>query len=65
MVLHKHVVKVCVNYVEVSTKYYSHNTILMCDTITNIRNVCFDFINEFCCSYRRNYGRRCYYQGER
>jgi len=31
-------------------------------TIHDIINVCFDFINEFCCCYRRNYGRHCYYQ---
>jgi len=29
-----------------------------------MRNVQFDFINWFCCSYPRNYERRCHYQDE-
>ena len=36
--IHKHVVKVHVNYIEVSMNYYSHNNILMCDNLHNYDN---------------------------
>ena len=42
LLIHKHVVKVQyntnkkhVNYIEVSMKYYAHNTILMCYNLHN------------------------------
>ena len=44
MVLHKHVVKVHHHYIEVSMKYYSHNTILRSPSgrsaLTNQLHVC-------------------------
>ena len=36
--IHRHVVIVRVNYIEDSMKYYSHNTILMCNNLHNYDN---------------------------